>query len=62
MTYTYHTAQGKAVLNKGDDFKLVKIGAFKTECEAIAACKAHYTKACKALANLNKPLPQIFFA
>jgi hypothetical protein len=62
MTYTYHTAQGKAVLNKGDDFKLVKIGAFKTEREAIEACKAHYARACKALTNLNKPIPQIFFA
>ena len=62
MTYTYHTAQGKAVLNKGDDFKLVKIGAFKTEQEAIEACKAHYARACRALTNLNKPIPQIFFA
>jgi hypothetical protein len=61
-TYTYHTAQGKAVLNKGDDFPLVKIGTFKTESEAIAACKAHYAKACKALANFNKPIPSVFFA
>jgi hypothetical protein len=62
MIYTYHTAQGKAVLNKGDDFKLVKIGSFKTELEAIEACKAHYAKACKALANFNKPIPSVFFA
>jgi hypothetical protein len=62
MSYTYHTAQGKAVLCKGDDFPLIKIGAFKTEAEAIAACKAHYTKACKALANFNKPIPSVFFA
>lgn len=60
--YTYHTAQGKAVLNKGDDFPLVKIGAFKTEAEAIEACKKHYTKACKAVANFNKPIPSVFFA
>lgn len=59
--YMYHTAMGKAVLNKGDDFPLVKIGAFKTEAEAIEACKKHYTKACKALANFNKPIPAVLF-
>ncbi len=62
MIYTYHTAQGKAVLNKGDDFKLVKIGVFKTEREAVEACKAHYAKACKALENFGKPIPSVFFA
>jgi hypothetical protein len=60
--YTYHTAQGNAVLNKGDDFPLVKIGKFKTEAQAIEACKTHYTKACKALENFNKPIPSVFFA
>lgn len=59
--YTYHTAQGKAVLNKGDYFPLVKIGTFKTEAEALEACKKHYAKACKALANFNKPIPPVFF-
>lgn len=59
--YFYTTAQGKAVLNKGDDSKLVKIGTFKTEAEALAACKAHYAKACKTLENFNKPIPQAFF-
>lgn len=62
MTYTYHTAQGNAVLNKGDDYPLIKIGKFKTEVQALEACKAHYAKACKALTNLNKPIPQVFFA
>lgn len=61
QAYYYHTAQGVAVLNKGDDKPLQKIGKFKTEAEAVAACKAHYVKACKALANLNKPTPQCFF-
>lgn len=61
MQYFYHTAQGKAVLNKGDDHRLIKIGTFKTEREAVEACKAHYAKACKALANLGKPIPQAFF-
>jgi hypothetical protein len=60
--YTYHTAQGNAVLNKGDDFPLVKIGKFKTETQAIEACKTHYAKACKALENFNKPIPSVFFA
>lgn len=62
MHYTYHTAQGTAVLNKGDDYPLVKLGKFKTEQQAVDACKAHYTKACKALTNLGKPLPTVFFA
>lgn len=61
MIYTYHTMQGRAILNKGDDYKLVTIGKFKTEAQALEACKAHYAKACKALANLGKPLPQVFF-
>lgn len=61
MQYFYHTSQGKAVLDKGNDYKLVKIGTFKTEQQAIEACKAHYAKACKALANLGKPAPQAFF-
>ena len=60
--YTYHTAQGNAVLNKGDDYPLVKIGKFKTEAQAIEACKAHYVRACKALTNFNKPIPTVFFA
>lgn len=59
--YMYHTAQGKAVLYKGDDFPLVKIGTFKTEAEALEACKKHYEKACKTLANFNKPIPDAFF-
>jgi len=61
MQYSYHTAQGKAVLNKGDDYKLITIGKFKTETEAIEACKKHYAKACKALINLGKPVPTILF-
>ena len=60
--YTYYTAQGNAVLNKGDNFPLVKIGKFKTEAEAVAACKAHYIKACKALKNFGKSVPSVFFS
>lgn len=61
MTYFYNTAQGKAVLNKGEDYKLIQIGKFKTEREAIDACKAHYAKACKALENIGKAIPQCLF-
>jgi hypothetical protein len=61
MNYTYHTAQGKAILNKGDDFKLVKIGLFKTEAEAKKACLAHYAKACNTLENFGRQLPSISF-
>lgn len=62
MHYTYHVLQGKAILNKGDDYPLVKIGTFKTDAEALQACKAHYTRVCKALANFNKPIPPVFYA
>ena len=61
MMYTYHTAQGNAVLNKGDDFALVKIGTFKTEAEAIKACKDHYLKAHRACVNLGKQIPPCHF-
>lgn len=61
MIYTYHTAQGKAMLNKGDEFKLIKIGAYKTEAEALAACKAHHAKACKAATNFGRSLPVAYF-
>ena len=62
MQYVYHTAQGKATLNRGDDYPLIILGKFKTEAQALAACKAHYARACKALANLGKPAPYVFYA
>jgi hypothetical protein len=61
MQYLYSTARGIATLNKGDDYKLVKLGKFKTEAEALAACKKHYVKASKALQNLGKQVPQALF-
>lgn len=60
--YTYHTARGNAVLCKGDDQPLKKIGKYKTEKEAREACEAHYAKTCKALRNLNKPIPPVHYA
>jgi hypothetical protein len=59
--YSYRIERGTAVLNRGDDAPLKKIGTFKTDAEAKAACQAHYAKACKALANLGKPVPAISF-
>lgn len=61
MEYFYTTARGRAVLNKGDEAPIVKIGTFKTEREALEACRTHYVKACRALQNLNKPIPKAFF-
>jgi hypothetical protein len=60
--YTYHTARGLAVLNKGDGAPLLKLGKFKDEAAARVACETHYAKACKALTNLGKPAPQKFYA
>lgn len=60
--YTYHTAQGKAVLCKGDNSPLKPLGKYKTEQDARKACEAHYAKVCKALRNLNKPIPPVYYA
>ena len=49
------------MLNRGDDKPLKRIGKFKTEAEAVEACKAHYEKPCRALENLGKEKPQAFF-
>ena len=56
--YLYYIRLGKASLNKGDDSPIKSIGKFRTDAEAKQACEAHYEKACKALMNLNKPIPQ----
>ena len=61
MLYMYRINLGVATLNKGDDFAIVKIGKFKNDFEALAACKAHYQKACKALEKFNKPIPNVLF-
>lgn len=60
--YRYTTIRGKAVLCKGDDFPLKTIGQFKTEADALAACKAHYEKAKKAAAALGRTVPPAFYA
>jgi hypothetical protein len=61
MVYWYHTAQGKAALNKGDGHALKQLGKFKTEREAVEACKRHHEKACAALRNLGQPEPVAHF-
>lgn len=60
--YRYTTNQGRAVLCKGDDKPLKRIGDFKTEREALEACRAHYAKAQRAAANLNRSIPPAFYA
>jgi len=59
--YFYNTARGEATLNKGDDSPLVRIGKFKNEQDAIAACRKHYRKACDTLTRFGKPIPEAFF-
>jgi len=59
--YMYHTAGGKAALCKGDAHKPVALGKFKSEAEALAACKAHYAKVCQALRNFDKGEPGAVF-
>lgn len=59
--YIYCTARGLATLNKGDGSPIKKIGQYKTEQEAKAACLAHYDKASKAAANLGIEIPPCFF-
>jgi hypothetical protein len=62
VIYYYRVAfDGEATLYKGDEYPLVKIGKYKTEVQAVEACQAHYEKACQALQNLGKPIPQMFF-
>lgn len=61
MQYIYVTIRGTATLNKGDDYKLIKIGTFKTDAEALAACRKHYEKATIALQNLGKSVPNALF-
>jgi hypothetical protein len=58
MVYYYHTAQGNAVLNKGDDFKLLNLGKFANMEQAQKACELHYKKVCKAALNFGRKPPQ----
>lgn len=62
MQYRYRTARGIATLNKGDDYKLIHLGYFKSEEEAKVACMTHYKKVCKAAAmNFNREIPELIF-
>lgn len=60
--YRYTTNHGRAVLHKGDDKPLKRIGEFKTEREALEACRVHYAKAQRAAANLGRSIPPAFYA
>ena len=59
--YIYCTARGIATLSKSDDKPLVKIGKYKTEAEAKAACEKHYAKAKAFLERMGKPIPVAVF-
>lgn len=61
VTYFYNTARGKATLQKGDDKPLKQLGVFKTEAEALTACKQHFAQACRAATNLGVKAPTAFF-
>lgn len=61
MLYYYHTANGKARLNKGDKHKIINLGDYRNETDAKAACVRHYEKACKAARNFDRPEPTALY-
>ena len=61
MQYFYKVIQGKATLNKGDNYPIKIIGKFKTDQEAELACEKHFEKVCQGLINLGKEIPQKFY-
>lgn len=62
MLYYYRTAQGLATLSKNDTAPVKFIGKFKTEADALAACKAHYAKAEQSAKNIGVSIPPAVFA
>lgn len=60
--WIYTTAGGVATLNRGDDAPLKRLGAYKTEALARAACEAHFERACRGLSNLGQRVPTASFA
>ncbi len=60
-TYYYHTANGRARLNKGDSAPIKSLGDYRNEQDAKAACQAHHAKACKAARNFDRPEPAALF-
>jgi len=67
MIYCYYIANKLASLHKmytnGDDCDDApkKIGKFKTDAEAKAACLAHYDKACKMVNAAGRDVPKIMW-
>lgn len=61
MIYFYHTAQGRAALNKGDSAPIKNLGKFRTEAEAKAACQAHYAKACRMADAAGRDRPTALY-
>ena len=58
----YSTAQGNAVVNVGDDKPLKRLGKFRSEAEAKAACDAHFAKLLRTAENFEQETPVAFFA
>ena len=67
MIYCYYVSRGLASLHKmhasGNDVDETpkKIGKFKTDSEAKAACLAHYSKACAMARSANRAEPAIMW-
>lgn len=59
--YYYSTSRGHARLSKSDDAPVKNLGDFKTESEALAACKAHYEKAKSAAVRIGRAVPPAVF-
>ena len=67
MIYCYYVSRGLASLHKmcasGNDVDKApkKIGKFKTDSEAKAACLVHYNKACTMARSANRAEPAIMW-
>lgn len=60
--WLYKVTRGAATLQRGDDCPLLRLGFFRSEDLAQAACRAHWNKARRGLENLGKPVPPVFFS
>ena len=59
--YWYRVCRGEAVLAKGDDCPLKRIGKYATDAAAKAACEAHFRKACLMADAAQRARPALHF-
>lgn len=59
--YFYRIERSVAMLTRGDDAPLKRIGKFSSAAEARAACEAHHAKACALARATNRPEPQKYY-